>query len=171
MDQAPRMSMASNLHAVTIPSDRPHIIQWDLREGDWRYEQLRFRYGTHRVNYCQALLERHTAQSTSPNLLLHRRIDREIQALRDLCASPNIPQSCIQLEGFETFITYLAAVSSSDVPLFWQQLIDLRQLPKRLWIVLPSSLVPAQWPRDRLHCFERYPIPSSPVSSAATAPT
>jgi hypothetical protein len=142
--------------ATAVPSDRPHLLLWDSAHSLSRHtlEDLRYRHGTHRVDYRQYLLDRHTAQSSSPNLLLHRRLDREVQALRDLCADSAIPKSYIQLEGLETLITYIATVSPADLGLFWQQLIDLRHLPKRLWIVLPKSLVSDRFPRDRCHIID-----------------
>lgn len=133
------------------PSDRPHLLVWDTCDEDG-LEKLRFRHGTHRAHYAKDLLTRHEAQSSSTYLFLHKRIDREIQALRDLCEAS--PANYIQLEGLDRLIAYLASTSYSDLDLFWQRLLDLRQLPKLLWIILPSSLIPAHWPPDRLHKLE-----------------
>lgn len=133
------------------PTDRPHLLVWDTCDEE-SLEKLRFRHGTYRANYGIDLLKRHDAQSSSNYLFLHKRIDREIQAIRELVATS--PNSYIQLEGLDRLITYLATTSCSDLDLFWQKLIDLRQLPKQLWIVLPSSLVPHNWPSNRLHPIE-----------------
>lgn len=133
------------------PSDRPHLLVWDTCDEDG-LEKLRFRHGTYRAHYGKDLINRHEAQSSSTYLSLHKRIDREIKAIRDLVATS--PTSYIQLEGLDRLITYLAITSTSDLDLFWQKLIDLRQLSHRLWIVLPSSLVPSNWPPDRLHHIE-----------------
>lgn len=148
-------TLDDHLNAVPItdatPSDRPHILAWDDCDEDG-LEKLRFRHGTFRAHYSQDLIQRHNAQSASKFLHLHKRIDRELQAIRDMVeASPN---SYIQLEGLDRLITYLAITDSSDLDLFWQKLIDLRQLPKKLWIILPSSLVSHHWPQDRLHHIE-----------------
>jgi len=137
--------------AAAKPSDRPHILVWNTFTDD-NLEDLRFRHGTHRVSYRKDLLQRHEATSSSSFLALNRRIDREIQAIRDLCE--HCPQSYIQLEDLDRLITYLASTNSKDLDLFWQQLIDLRQLPKILWIILPSSLVPSHWPSDRIQYVE-----------------
>lgn len=145
-------TLDDQLNAIPIadakPSDRPHLLVWDTCDEDG-LEKLRFRHGTYRAHYGKDLLTRHEAQSSSTYLFLHKRIDREIQALRDLCEAS--PTRYIQLEGLDRLIAYLASTSSSDLDLFWQKLIDLRQLPKLLWIILPSSLVPAHWPAERLH--------------------
>lgn len=133
---------------TATPSDRPHILVWDTYDEDG-LERLCFRHGTYRTNYAEHLLSRHTQQSTSKYLLLNRRIDREIESLRDL--GSDSPKSYIQLEGLDRLITYLAVSSSEDLGTFWQKLIDLRQLPKLLWIILPSTVVTADWPQDRLH--------------------
>jgi hypothetical protein len=133
--------------AEATPSDRPHVLVWNTCDEE-NLEKLRFHHGTFRAHYDQDLLRRHTAQSTSKYLHLHQRIDRELQAIRHMVeASPN---SCIQLEGLDRLITYLAITDSNALDLFWQKLIDLRHLPKRLWIILPISLIPHHWPPERL---------------------
>lgn len=143
------------LNAIPIadatPSDRPHILVWDDCDEDG-LEKLRFRHGTFRSHYSQDLIQRHQAQSASGYLHLHNRIDREIQALRHLVETS--PLRYVQLEELDRLITYLAVTDSRALDLFWQKLIDLRQLPKQLWIILPSSLVPHHWPQDRLHHIE-----------------
>jgi len=137
--------------ADATPSDRPHILIWDTCDEEG-LKDLRFRHGTYRAHYSQDLITRHNAQSTSQYLRLHKRLDREIQALRDIVETS--PNSYIQLEGLDRLITYLAITNSNDLDVFWQRLIDLNHLPKRLWIVLPSSLVPDHWPSERLHRLE-----------------
>jgi hypothetical protein len=145
-------TLDDRLNAVPIadakPSDRPHILVWDTCDEDG-LEKLRFRHGTYRAYYAKDLLTRHEAQSSSTYLFLHKRIDREIQALRNLCETS--PTRYIQLEGLDRLISYLAFTNSSDLDMFWQKLLDLRQLTKLLWIILPSSLVPAYWPDERLY--------------------
>lgn len=136
---------------TAIPSDRPHILIWDTYDEDG-LQNLSFRHGTYRANYAEQLLSRHTEQSESKYLLLNRRIDREIQALRDIGSTH--PESYVQLEGLDRLITYLTVSSSGDIGIFWQKLIDLRQLSKLLWIILPSTLIPVDWPQDRLHSIE-----------------
>ena len=140
------------LNAVPItdatPSDRPHILVWDDCDEDG-LEKLRFRHGTFRAHYSQDLIQRHQAQSASGYLHLHNRIDREIQALRHLVEAS--PLSYVQLEELDRLITYLAVTDSRALDLFWQKLIDLRHLPKRLWIILPRTLIPHNWPPGRLH--------------------
>lgn len=133
------------------PSDRPHILVWDTCNED-SLQTLCFRHGTYRANYAQELIARHSQQSESKYLLLSKRIDREIESLRDI--GNTSPKSYIQMEGLDRLITYLAVDSSQSLRLFWQRLIDLRQLPKRLWIILPSTLVPSDWPQARLHVVE-----------------
>lgn len=134
--------------ATATPSDRPHILIWDrVREDD--LEQLRFYHGTYRANYRKDLLQRHEAKSSSKFLRLDQRVDREIQAIRDLCEVS--PQSYVQLEECDRLITYLACMGGDSLTVFWQKLIDLRQLPKRLWIILPSSLVSPDFPVDRVY--------------------
>lgn len=146
------MPLLNDLPITTAtPSDRPHILAWDTCDEDG-LQSLYFRYGTYRANYAQELLARHTQQSKSKYLALDRRINREIQSLRDIGSTS--PRSCVQLEGLDRLITYLAVSSSSDLGIFWQQLIDLRQLPKRLWIILPNTLIPPDWPLERLHVVE-----------------
>jgi len=137
--------------ATATPSDRPHLLVWDTCNDDG-LEQLRFRHGTYRIDYGKTLIDRHTSLSASQYLGLDRRIDREIQALRDLVEAS--PTSYIQLEGLDRLITYLAITDSNALSLLWQQLIDLRQLPKRLWLILPSSLIPSHWPSTQLHYLE-----------------
>lgn len=136
---------------TATPSDRPHILVWDTCNEDG-LQTLCFRHGTHRANYAQELISRHSQQSQSKYLLLSKRIDREIESLRDIGSAS--PKSYVQLEGLDRLITYLAVDSSENLRLFWQRLTDLRQLPKRFWIILPSTLVPSDWPKDRLHFVE-----------------
>lgn len=130
------------------PTDRPHILIWDVCSKD-SLQELSYIYGTHRSDYIAGLIARHTQKSKSSFLLLNKRIDYEIQAIRNACKEG--PESYVQLEGLDRLITYLAASSRGSLDTFWQQLIDLRQLPKLLWIILPSSLVPDNWPKDRTH--------------------
>jgi hypothetical protein len=134
--------------ATAKPSDRPHILIWDsFQEED--LERLRFHHGTYRANYRRDLLQRHEAKSSSKFLRLDQRVDREIQSIRDLCDAS--PQSYVQLEECDRLITYLACTGGDSLTVFWQKLIDLRQLPKLLWIILPSSLVSPAFPSDRVH--------------------
>lgn len=134
--------------ATAKPSDRPHILIWDsVQEED--LERLRFHHGTYRANYRRDLLQRHEAKSSSKFLRLDQRVDREIQSIRDLCDAS--PQSYVQLEECDRLITYLACTGGDSLTVFWQKLIDLRQLPKLLWIILPSYLVSPAFPRDRVH--------------------
>ena len=136
---------------TATPSDRPHILVWDTCNEDG-LQTLCFRHGTYRANYAQDLISRHTQQSNSKYLLLSKRIDREIESLRDI--GNDSPKSNVQLEGLDRLITHLAVDSSDNLRLFWQKLADLRQLPKRFWIILPSTLVPSDWPQSRLHIVE-----------------
>ncbi len=139
---------------TATPSDRPHLLIWDaVQEAD--LERLRFYHGTYRANYRKDLLQRHAAKSTSAYLRLDQRVSREIQAIRDLCLTS--PQSYVQLEECDRLITYLACMGGDSLTVFWQMLVDLRQLPKLLWIILPSSLVSAQFPRDRIQVVEANP--------------
>lgn len=138
---------------TTKPTDRPHLLVWDTCDEDG-LNDLRFRYGTYRINYAKNLVKRHTQQSNSTFLRLDKRLDREIQVLRDLCGTA--PQNYIQLEGLDRLITYLACTGNSNLELFWQKLIDLRQLPKLLWIILPNSLVHPNWPKERLYILKTF---------------
>ncbi|MGB3787984.1 MAG: hypothetical protein WA949_08235 [Phormidesmis sp.] len=146
------MPSLSDLPITTAtPSDRPHILVWDTCNEDG-LQTLCFRYGTYRANYAQDLISRHAQQSKSQYLLLSKRIDREIESLRNI--GHDSPKSNVQLEGLDRLITYLAVDSSDNLRLFWQKLADLRQLPKRFWIILPSTLVSSDWPQSRLHLVE-----------------
>ena len=138
---------------TATPSDRPHLLIWDTCNEDG-LQTLCFRHGTYRANYAQSLISRHSQQSKSKYLLLSKRIDREIQALREI--GNDSPKSYIQLEGLDRFITYLAVDGSENLRLFWQKLTDLNHLSKRFWIILPSTLVPSDWPQDRLHIVENF---------------
>jgi hypothetical protein len=146
------MPLLTELPIATVtPSDKPHILVWDTCDEDG-LQTLCFRHGTYRANYAESLVARHMQQSKSQYLMLSKRIDREIQWFRDIGSTS--PKSNVQLEGLDRLITYLAVSSSNDLGVFWQKLIDLRQLPKRLWIILPSTLVHSDWPQDRLHFIE-----------------
>ncbi|NJM99698.1 MAG: hypothetical protein HC800_23425 [Phormidesmis sp. RL_2_1] len=100
----------------------------------------------------KTLSPRHAQQSKSQYLLLSKRIDREIESLRNI--GHDSSKSNVQIEGLDRLITYLAVDSSENLRLFWQKLTDLHHLPKRFWIILPSTLVPSDWPQSRLHIVE-----------------
>lgn len=127
------------------PTDRPHLLIWDTCSKD-SLQELSWCYGTRRRDYTTDLIARHTQKSRSSFLQLNKRIDYEIQAIRESCKEG--PESYVQLEGLDRLITYLSVTNRGSLDTFWQQLIDLRQLPKLLWIILPSPLVPDTWPRD-----------------------
>lgn len=130
------------------PTDRPHLLIWDACSKD-DLQNLSYKYGTCRKDYAANLIARHTQKSKSSFLALDRSIDYEIQAIKEACEGS--PESYVQLEGLDRLITYLAVIGRGNLDTFWQQLIDLRQLHRILWIILPSTLVPDNWPKDRIH--------------------
>lgn len=124
------------------PTDRPHFLVWDTpNEAD--LQQIIFYNNARRVNYRDNLLSRTNPQESF--LILHRHVDRELKAIRSICSPANSP--VVILEGLDCLITYLSIHGQKE--LFWQKLLNLRQLTSLLWILLPTELIPYNLPQKR----------------------
>lgn len=122
-------------------SDRPYFLVWDTPTPD-QLDQLAHQENAQQINYRENLLSRLPPDHNYLNL--HNYIDREINTLKTLCATTTNP--LILLEQFDLFITYLTSTPKSSISLFWEQFLQLRQLACPLWVILPQTLVPPQWP-------------------------
>ena len=124
------------------PSDRPHFLAWD-NPHDLAVNQLCFYNQAEKIDYRLNLLNR-----INPNtqfLILHQHLDREIKAIRDICANAN--SRVVLLTGLDCLITYLTIHPRGQVSIFWQRLINLRQLKAILWLLLPTPIIPHYLPR------------------------
>lgn len=144
------------------PSDRAHLLIWDT-PNEMELRELRLYNQAYRVSYRTDLLNR-IGETSSSFLMLDRRIEREIKAIRDLCATAPKNKLIVLLEDLDCLITYLSIQSDGIRDQFWRKLIDLNHLERRLWIVIPSKIVPHNWPRDRLAVA---PAPSYPACNTS----
>ncbi len=127
------------------PSDRPHLLLWDT-PNDLELYHLAFQNQAQPISYRNNLLSRITP---SRFLVLHERLDLELAAIKQICASSNKP--VVLLEDVDCLITYLNTQPPvAPITLFWKKLKDMRHLESILWIVLPSKLAPENWPETRL---------------------
>lgn len=128
------------------PSDRPHILLTENFD-EAHLAHISFYNNAKRINYRQNLLSR--LKPADKFLLLHLYLDRELNAIRTICAENN--SEIIILEKLDYLITYLAISPNSTLSLFWQKLSTMRHLEAVLWIILPPSLTPPPvWPEKQI---------------------
>ena len=127
-----------------FPGDRPHILLWN-NPTELDLNELACRENAQRVSYRQNLLDRVPSQGRF--LGLHRHLEKEIDSLRHICYDTD--KIVVLLEDFDCLVTFLNTIANSPISLFWQQLLNLRQLESCLWILLPASLLPPDWPESR----------------------
>jgi hypothetical protein len=137
-----------NLHDA-VPTDRPHLL---LQSGpdDFRLRQVCIANNAEYISYRDDLLAR--ISGTERFLVLDRNIDRELDAVRTICAK--LQGRVIVLDGLDVVITYLRARSPMFEKIFVHRLLNMRQLDGVLWLALPAALVPEDWPTLRLKCLE-----------------
>ena len=127
------------------PSDRPHLLLWDT-PNDLELRQLAYRDDAECISYRTHLLSRIAPESRF--LALHHQLERELDAIRAICASTTKP--VVLLKDLDCLITYLDVQQESAITLFWQNLFNTRHLESILWIILPSKLVPPNWHESRI---------------------
>lgn len=125
------------------PSDRPHLLLWD-NPDDMELRQLAYRNDAECVSYRTDLLSRIAPQNRF--LALHHQAERELNAIRTICASTTKP--IVLLKDLDYLITYLQVKSRTT--LFWQNLFNTRHLESILWIILPSKLALPNWHDSRI---------------------
>ncbi|QIZ72618.1 hypothetical protein [Oxynema aestuarii] len=128
------------------PEDRAHLLVWDT-PNHRELETLAFEQNAKIVDYRHHLLARQPPGERF--VLLHLHLEREIAELKGICAAAIEP--IVILTGLDCLITYLSARRDSPLRLFWSKLEQTRKLESRLWIVLPSKLVPSDWDKNRQH--------------------
>ncbi len=128
------------------PSDRPHILLWD-NPNDEELRQLAWREDAECISYRTNLLSR-VNPSKSRFLALHHQCDRELAAIRAMCA--NTLKPIVLLQDLDCLITYLHVQPESPITLFWKSLFETRHLECILWIILPSQLAPPAWHDSRI---------------------
>ena len=126
------------------PSDRPHLLLWN-NPNDMELRQLAYRNDAECVSYRTDLLSRTAPQNRF--LALHYQQDRELNAIKTICASTIKP--VVLLKDLDYLITYLRVQDKSPTTLFWQNLFNTRHLESILWIILPSKLALPNW-HDRI---------------------
>ncbi|HEY9809363.1 MAG TPA: hypothetical protein V6D13_08470 [Halomicronema sp.] len=128
------------------PSDRPHILLIE-NVDETHLQHISFYNNAKRINYRQNLLNR--LKPADKFLLLHLHLDRELNAIRFICAENK--SEVIILDKLDYLITYLAISPNSILSLFWQKLSTMRHLEAVLWIVLPPTLTPPPvWPEKQI---------------------
>ena len=132
-----------------VPTDRPHLLV-QAGPDDLRLRQLCIANNAEYVSYRDDLLSR--ISGTERFLVLDRNIDRELDAVRMICVK--LQGRVIVLDGLDVVITYLRARSPLFAKLFVDRLINMRQLDAVLWVALPATLVPEDWPTLRLKRLE-----------------
>lgn len=132
-----------------VPTDRPHML---VQSGpdDLRLRRLCVANNAEYVSYREDLLARISAAGRF--LVLDRYIHRELDAVRAICAK--LQGRVIVLDGLDVVLTYLRARSPIFEQDFVRSLLNMRQLEGVLWVVLPATLVPKDWPTSRLKHFE-----------------
>lgn len=128
-----------------VPTDRPQMLV-QTRPGDLRLKRLCLENNAEFVSYRDDLLSR--VSRTDRFLALDRNVDRELEAIRTICV--NRQGRVIVLDGLDILLTYLRARSPTFSKSFVDRLVSMRQLDGILWVVLPATLVPADWPTYRL---------------------
>jgi hypothetical protein len=131
-----------------VPSDRPQILAWENADRIAVRELCNLENADY-MNYRDDLLNR--TSSSDRFLVLDRYVDRELQRIRHLCATTR--SNLIVLHELDALVAYLESTPGKIASLFWDRLIQLRQLQTRLWIVLPSSSISPLWPPQRLKAF------------------
>lgn len=127
------------------PSDRPHLLLWDTL-NDLELQQLAYRDNALVQSYRTNLKSRIAPQSRF--LGLHHQLERELDAIKAICATTYKP--VVLLKELDCLITYLYVQPESPITLFWQNLFNTRHLESILWIILPSSLAPPGWHDSRI---------------------
>lgn len=125
--------------------DRPYLLVWD-KPTELEIEIICSTNNAQRISYRDNLLER--IKKNERFLVLEHQVDCEINAIRKLVATSE--KSIVFLEDLDLLITYLNIKSGDSAALFSHKLCTLRQLEKILWILLPSKLLPKNWPENRL---------------------
>jgi hypothetical protein len=127
------------------PQDSPHLLLWDHPDPE-QLRQLVWREDAELVSYRDDLLKRIDPESRF--LVLHQQCDRELAAIRNLCA--NTAKPVVILQDLDCLIAYLTVQSDSPMTLFWENLWKTRHLERILWIILPAQLAPPTWEKHRL---------------------
>lgn len=125
--------------------DRPYLLLWDT-PNDPEIRQLAYRDNAEVISYRTDLLGR--IEPESRYLSLHYQLERELAAIRAICAKTDKP--IVLLKDLECLITYLQVQPKSPVTLFWQNLLNTRHIESILWIILPHTLIPFNWEESRL---------------------
>lgn len=131
------------------PTDRPHLLIWNHPTA-LELERLCFENNAQAVNYPNNLLSR--IDPSDQFLTLHHHIDREIDAIRNIAAKSNRP--IVVLKGLDYLMTYLHVRHGATDQALTQKLRELRQLHCLVWILLPSKLIPKNWPQERVKNFQ-----------------
>ena len=129
----------------TQPSDRPHLLLWDTQH-DLELRELAYRGKAECISYRTHLLSRIATQSGF--LALHYQLERELDAIKAICATTQNP--VVLIKDLDCLITYLRVQPESPITLFWRNLFSTRHLESILWIILPSKLAPPDWDESRI---------------------
>jgi len=127
------------------PSDRPHLLLWD-NPNDQELRQLAWREDAECISYRTYLLSRIDPKSRF--LALHHQCDRELAAIRAVCA--NTVKPVVLLQDLDCLIAYLHVQPESPITLFWKNLFETRHLERILWIILPNQIAPPNWHDSRI---------------------
>lgn len=119
------------------PTDYPHFLLWDT-PNDLELNQLMYQNNAQLVSYRENLLSRINLNSRF--LILHERLDQELEAIKQICQSATKP--VVLLKDLDILITYLYVQHQPPISLFWKKLVDMRHLQSILWIILPNQLSP-----------------------------
>lgn len=120
--------------------DRPYLLQWDT-PNDSELRKLAYCDNAEVISYRTDLLRR--IEPESRYLSLHHQLERELAAIKAICANTNKP--VVLLKDLDYLITYLHIQTESPITLFWSNLFNTRHLESILWIILPTQLVPPNW--------------------------
>ena len=146
------MNVVTNIDNLKLdqgfPADQIHILAWEDPDEHLLY-RIRANHHAQVISYRENLIQRQNIiNPDSDYLLLHQHEAREIQALRDLCNESTYP--IVVLTEFDIYLTYLLAHPKGLITQFWSSIGNIRKLKRRLWLVLPKSLVSHQWPSQKL---------------------
>lgn len=133
------------------PIDRPHLLVCKQPFSAYVLERTRLENDAQIVSYRDDLLQR--LEPNENALYLHRKLDRECNALRQLARDTLTP--VLIVTDVDILLTNLSAHSHLEAQTFAHRLIWLRQLPCLVWIVLPIALLPPEWPKERLFYYDR----------------
>jgi hypothetical protein len=130
------------------PTDQAHLLLWDNPDAA-SLQFLASHNCAHLVSYREHLCQRIPAGDRTLNL--HEELDRELDALRTICAES--PRQMVILQDCDRLIAYLRCKRGNYERLFWSSLANTRKLSTLLWLVLPSALAPKDpklWSETRI---------------------